>query len=124
MKSKAFRERKSITSNASRLNEGDDEPVVIHEDGDGDLALADIPSVDGSDDEAATTRASRDLGVEDDKKLGFRTTYEGFSIWGWVLCLLVERKGGSSRKPDNSQGNAQALMQEWIASTQQDHDDT
>lgn len=62
------------------------------------------------------------LDEDDKKKLGFKTTYEGFSIWGWVLCLLVTRKGGTSKKKtENNAG--QALMEEWISSTQQQEED-
>ncbi len=52
---------------------------------------------------------------DDKKKLAFKTTYEGFSIWGWVLCLLVERKGGPGKKAAGA--DAQALMAEWITYT-------
>ena len=58
---------------------------------------------------------------DNEKKLGLKTTYEGFSIWGWVLCLLVERKGGPTKK--GAGPDAQALMEEWITSTQQQQDD-
>jgi hypothetical protein len=62
------------------------------------------------------------VGDEDKKKLGFETTYEGFSIWGWVLCLLVTRKGGPSKKKTESNA-AQALMEEWIVLTQQQQEE-
>lgn len=60
-------------------------------------------------------------GEEDEKKLGFTTTYEGFSILGWMLCLLVRKKGEQAQKtPEDSAG--QVLMEEWIA-TQANPDD-
>ena len=62
------------------------------------------------------------LGEDDKKRLGFKTRYEGFSIWGWVLCLLVTRKGGPSRKGTESTAG-QALMEEWIYSTQQQQEE-
>lgn len=62
------------------------------------------------------------LGEDDKKKLGFKTTYEGFSIWGWVLCLLVTRKGGPNKKRTDTNAG-QALMEDWISSTQQQEDD-
>jgi hypothetical protein len=69
--------------------------------------------------------SSARLITEDEKKLGFDTVYEGFSIWGWVLCLLITRKVG---KPRDGKATVvltgPALMEEWI-STQalQDYDD-
>lgn len=59
---------------------------------------------------------------DDKKKLHFQTTYDGFSIWGWVLCLLVTRRGGPSKKMTDSNA-AQALMEEWISSTQQQQEE-
>ena len=69
------------------------------------------------------TESIEEMSEEDDneKKLGFDTSYEGFSIWGWVLCLLVDRKSGSGRKISSSDG--QALMAEWITSTQLQRED-
>lgn len=52
----------------------------------------------------------------EDKKLDFRTSYDGYGIFGWVLCLLVTRKGGRSRPPAAaSDSTSQALMEEWIS---------
>lgn len=105
--------------------ESDDETNLVPLDG--------IPIVDEDLDEelkrsTKQTRAERrgkefteEVGEDDKKKLAFKTSYEGFSIWGWVLCLLVERKGGPGRKAAGS--DAQALMAEWITSTQQREED-
>lgn len=76
---------------------------------------------DQDEDDADDTFAIRE--DDDKKKLGFQTTYEGFSIWGWILCLFVERKGGPGKKSTGLDGNAQALMQDWITSTQEQKDD-
>lgn len=55
-------------------------------------------------------------GTEDDKKLGLNITYDGFNIWGWVLCLLVTRRGEKARTTKAaSGGSGQALMEEWIS---------
>lgn len=56
------------------------------------------------------------------KKVGFKTTYEGFGTWGWVLCLLVTRKGVANRKQTDKDAG-QALMEEWIASTQEQEEE-
>ncbi len=94
-----------------------------------DLNLGQIPEAEDldeqerNDDGADTDLAGRD---EDEKKtLGFKTTYDGFSIWGWVLCLFIERKDAAGRKASSAtaEGQAQALMQDWIESTQERKDD-
>ncbi|PYH98247.1 hypothetical protein BO71DRAFT_316886 [Aspergillus ellipticus CBS 707.79] len=56
----------------------------------------------------------------EDKKMCFRTNYEGFNIYGWVLCLLVTRKGekaGTRATP--SEPGRQVLMEEWISTQAQ-----
>ena len=57
-------------------------------------------------------------GEEDEKKkLGMDTTYDGFSIYGRILCLVVKRKGIAKGK-EMAGGAGQAVMEDWIASTQ------
>jgi hypothetical protein len=124
-----------ITSNANKLlTSTDKEPVLIREES-GDetdlMPLDKIPSAQDSveDDEPPQNRAQNggrqqfveELEEDDKKKLAFRTSYEGFSIWGWVLCLLVDRKGGPGKKASGV--DAQALMAEWITSTQLQRED-
>jgi hypothetical protein len=55
--------------------------------------------------------------IEDDKKkMALNTTYDGFSIYGRILCLVVKRRGGAKGNPTG--GTGQAMMEEWISSTQ------
>lgn len=56
-------------------------------------------------------------GEEDKKKLALDTTYDGFSIYGRILCLVVKRRGTAKGK-ELAGGSGQAMMEEWIASTQ------
>jgi len=61
--------------------------------------------------------------VEDDKKkMALSTSYDGFSIYGRILCLVVKRKGMVKGKQPAA-GAGQAMMEEWIASTQVDRND-
>ena len=53
---------------------------------------------------------------DDKKKMAMETTYDGFSIYGRVLCLVVKRKDKRGKQPAMSGG--QAMMEEWITSTQ------
>jgi len=97
------------------------DPVILQEDSDEEPDLARIPRADADEDDGDAL--SEDM-QDDKKKLGFKTTYNGFAIWGKVLCLLIERKGGPGKKSAGSvDGGAQALMQEWITSTQLLQDD-
>ena len=56
-------------------------------------------------------------GEDDKKKLALNTTYDGFSIYGRILCLVVKRRGTRKWK-ELAGGAGQAMMEEWIASTQ------
>lgn len=79
------------------------------------------------DTEASTTRkassrskvapADLDFDRDDKKKLALRTSYDGFSIYGRILCLVVKRRG-NARGKDLAGGAGQAMMEGWIASTQ------
>jgi hypothetical protein len=67
-------------------------------------------------------------GPDDKKKLGLNTSYDGFSIYGRILCLVVKRKGtrptvGETRVPISSQ----QMLENWVstqaAAEQGDSDD-
>lgn len=67
-------------------------------------------------------------GEDDKKKLGLTTNYDGFSIYGRILCLIVKRKG-----PRTNTGSAavarssQKMLESWVstqaAAEQMDDDD-
>ncbi|KAK4153311.1 hypothetical protein C8A00DRAFT_15457 [Chaetomidium leptoderma] len=68
-------------------------------------------------------------GRDDKKKMAMDISYEGFAIYGRVLCLVVKRRGDgggrlgssaapSSNKSQSSRPGGQAMMENWIASTQ------
>ncbi|MCJ1377233.1 hypothetical protein MMC17_000325 [Xylographa soralifera] len=56
-------------------------------------------------------------GGEDKKKMVLRTSYEGFRIYGRILCLVVKRRGIATGKQLVG-GAGQAMMEEWITATQ------
>jgi hypothetical protein len=53
---------------------------------------------------------------DDKKKMVMDTSYDGFSIYGRVLCLVVKRKDAKGKGPAKSGG--QVMMEDWITSTQ------
>jgi hypothetical protein len=66
--------------------------------------------------------AAEDM-VDDKKKLGLNTSYDGFSIYGRILCLVVKRRG--VRTPGGGgPASSQAMLENWV-STQAaaDHED-
>ena len=55
--------------------------------------------------------------IDDKEKLGLDTNYDGFSIYGRILCLVVKRKGNSKAK-ELGAGAGPVMMADWISSTQ------
>lgn len=127
-KQKVFKDKPRIQSNSGKLtgwlaggsndqplvvDESSAEPIVIREEDDDESSrLMDIPEADGSEDHA--TDAGNDQ--DNKKKLGLRTCYEGFSIYGRILCLVVKRRGarqqaGNSTAPVSSQ----QMMENWVS---------
>ncbi|KAJ5888391.1 hypothetical protein N7495_008432 [Penicillium taxi] len=92
-------------------------------DNDPDFDMGDIPHAeDDSGAEESLSRRKKLVKTNtaeeagDEKKMGFETHYESFNIWGWVLCLIISRKGDKPRA--TSVGTAalvQPLMEEWIS---------
>ena len=131
MKQKILREPKaSLRSNSDRLTGGSNEqpidiqeyfrgPTVRREDSeaDGETKMRDAPeAVDVDDAESGDEQVGTMDGEDDKKKLGMSTAYDGFSIWERVLCLIVKRRPNERRVEPDTAG--QALMKDWIHSTQ------
>ncbi|GAM88428.1 hypothetical protein ANO11243_064610 [Dothideomycetidae sp. 11243] len=113
--------------------------VVRQEEEDDGVRLEDIPAageiggdvidVSSEEEEVAPRRKGKkrkrgeaaDEDVEEDKKkkLGLRTGYEGFSIYGRILCLIVKRKGVKARG-DRAAGGSD-MLESWV-STQMDRE--
>ncbi|OHW99912.1 hypothetical protein CSPAE12_01141 [Colletotrichum incanum] len=60
---------------------------------------------------------------DDKKKMAMDVSYEGFAIYGRVLCLVVKKRQGLRLAASSGPGNAkqpagQASMENWISSTQ------
>ena len=55
-----------------------------------------------------------DDGEDDKKKLALNTSYDGFSIYGRILCLVVKRKGKKTQ-PGNSLGGGSQMMEQWVS---------
>ena len=53
---------------------------------------------------------------DEKKKAGLSTVYDGFQIYGRILCLVVKRK--DSRKGNQLFGGGKGMVEEWISSTQ------
>ncbi|KAF4307992.1 hypothetical protein GTA08_BOTSDO04683 [Botryosphaeria dothidea] len=60
---------------------------------------------------------------DDKKKMALNTSYDGFSIYGRILCLVVKRKGPIARPGGGSSGSttaqatasSQQMMENWVS---------
>ena len=59
---------------------------------------------------------SEDTTADDKKKLAMNTSYDGFSIYGRILCLVVKRKGKKAgpSAPGAPVGGSQ-IMEQWVS---------
>lgn len=127
-----------------------DMSVLQEQDSDDDVQISDIPAVPShhgakraqnrSDDEFASEDETasaveidsdaeeplhKRLGdnADDKKKMDMDVSYEGFAIYGRVLCLVVRKrdnpkKQAPGRAASGVQPAGQAKMENWITSTQ------
>ncbi|GAB7358507.1 hypothetical protein MBLNU230_g2570t1 [Neophaeotheca triangularis] len=51
---------------------------------------------------------------DDKKKLGMNTSYDGFSIYGRILCLIVKRTGKKTAPAGAPAGGSQ-MMEQWVS---------
>ncbi|KAJ4358877.1 hypothetical protein N0V95_002657 [Ascochyta clinopodiicola] len=171
-KQKVFNDKPRIQSNSGKLtnwltigtsdqpmviNEDATDPIVIEEEDEDVVNLADIPEADTSTRRSTRTKRSRsetgthatsdvsddedtDLFVpdtarkrgktnvapadiheneaeeesqDDKKKLGLKTSYDGFSIYGRILCLVVKRRGVS--KGAGAPVSSQQMLESWVS---------
>ena len=111
------------------INDDPDIQIIREESDKEKLPLNEISSAeDVSEDEeqnrdAISVSEDSDAGLDagqtdmdDKKKMGMNTTYDGFQIYGRILCLVVKRKDNTRGKHQGAGG--QAMMEGWIASTQ------
>ncbi|KAF3480610.1 uncharacterized protein GIQ15_05957 [Arthroderma uncinatum] len=133
-------DRGRITSNSEKMTSGtNDSPIQIPEQGSGEarilvesdedeqIPFANDAALDRSkdDEQQAVEVVANNDATKDEKKLGLTTTYDGFGIWGWVLCLIIKRKKPTeTAQKGSAEAPGQALMEEWICTqAQQEYDD-
>lgn len=109
------------TADPEVIIDSDEEPEVdLHNipEAEGDMTLEDIPSSRRSGRGVEAAQLENEDQGKDEKKLQFSTHYESFNICGWVLCLLVTRKGDKAR-PNTGAEPKQPLLEEWISTQAQ-----
>ncbi|KAF2270823.1 hypothetical protein CC78DRAFT_506226 [Lojkania enalia] len=116
------------------ISEHSTEPIILREDDEDEpINLDDIPGVSSNGeqdknsishirrrgDSLGTTNSERsDNGREtqDDKKLSLNTSYDGFSIYGRILCLVVKRKGSrNTAGGTTATTSSQRMLENWVS---------
>jgi hypothetical protein len=140
VKKKEFSDKPPLKSNSNKLTnwlsggDGHDPidvdaphaPVLIEDDDDVDIN--DIPTATSNIDEDAVTIPSDDDGPDnslfvsgkdidangdDKKKLGMKTIFDGFAIYGKFLCLIVKRTNMPSTIKAGASGRA--MLENWVS---------
>jgi hypothetical protein len=109
----------------------DADPLFVTDEGARRSKRARATTIDGSPESSSSVSETTEPGAkrrkeadllqdeeqgDDKKKMTMEITYDGFSIYGRVLCLIVKRKDARGKGPAKSAG--QAMMEDWITSTQ------
>lgn len=88
------------------------------------IGNSDVSEDNGNVNQVPTSKKRRvrsledETGDDDKKKLGLNTSYDGFSIYGRILCLLVKRKGSKDkgRIPGTATDETgQQMLEGWIS---------
>jgi hypothetical protein len=65
---------------------------------------------------AGTTKDGNDEDLQDDKKkMGLNTSYDGFSIYGRILCLVVKRRGVRTAGGSAAPASSQQMLENWVS---------
>ncbi|KAF2741912.1 hypothetical protein M011DRAFT_497837 [Sporormia fimetaria CBS 119925] len=184
-KNKVAKDKPRIQSNSGKLtgwlttnshedsmnvSGAEDQPVVLREESEDEVALQDIPEVSAEQGRGKRRRTTSAVEVissesdsdtsfqpeapppskrarrtrwrlddtaaeeldadaqEDKKKLMLNTSYDGFTIYGRILCLIVKRKGPRAHPPGGKGAtSSQQMLENWVstqaAAEQVDNDD-
>lgn len=107
---------RSINGDAHATTQGGRDPLFVSEGSEDEefQAQTDPLSRKGKEKSVPIGEGDRE---DDKKKMALNTTYDGFTIYGRILCLVIKRRG-SARGREQAGVSGQAIMEEWIASTQ------
>jgi hypothetical protein len=93
----------------------DDDVPIFEEPSDEGINLNDIPRVDVDQLSLEDHSVGSNAEPNDDKKLAPRTSYDGFSIYGRVLCLVIKRKGPLTSLTASKVASSQQMMESWVS---------
>ncbi|KIW07121.1 uncharacterized protein PV09_01994 [Verruconis gallopava] len=141
VKKKEFSEKPKLKSNSNRLTswlsggnahepidvDTSAAPILTEDDDNVDLHAVPAAFGDADDEDAVTipsegndpddslfvSKKDNAITVDDNKKLGMKIQYDGFHIYGKILCLIVKRTNIPSALKTSTPD--QALMENWVS---------
>ena len=121
--SKKRRRGDSREEDAQEEEEEEEEPLFLSDDSaisDTEFQAQTTPPAKRHKPTATTSALENEEGAASDekKKMALNTTYDGYAIYGRILCLIVKRRGVAARGKEAGGGTGQAVMEEWVRSTQ------
>lgn len=94
-----------------------EEDLFVPEDG-GEGEISDDEGFASPSSKRAKTGSAKNH--DDKKKLGLKTAYEGFSIYGRILCLIVKRRGNyRSRQPGGNVESGRQMLENFVSTQAQ-----
>ena len=104
-------ESSTTAARSKRQRSGDDEPLFVDDVSDASSDGFQIQRSPASKrTKTATTADDADDEETDDKKMGINTSYDGFAIYGRILCLVVKRRGARA-----GASTGQQMLESWVS---------
>ncbi|KAF1913830.1 hypothetical protein BDU57DRAFT_520876 [Ampelomyces quisqualis] len=97
------------------------EPVTVSDGSDSDNSALFVPgrpnkrSKTGKGPGIAEKDEESERARDDKKKLGLNTSYDGFSIYGRILCLVVKRRGVRTTGGGGGPASSQQMLETWVS---------
>jgi hypothetical protein len=97
------------------ISEDSAKPIFIREEEEEEaINLDDIPRADEKS--AALSDEDYEEAQDDQKKkLSLDTSYDGFSIYGRILCLVVKRKSLRTTTGSSGPASGQQMLEAWVS---------
>jgi hypothetical protein len=93
----------------------DDDVHIREESPEISTSLGDIPRLMDPGSDSHHDEVLNEGQATEDKKVAPRTLYDGFSIYGHVLCLVIKRKGQKSSISSSKAPSSQQMIENWVS---------
>lgn len=106
-------EATTLSATKRRRDADDDDPIFVNSDDEDEYQRQNTPAKKRK--KTARVVDEEEEPADDKKKLALSTAYEGFSIYGRVLCLIVKRKGVKKAAAAGGPSTGSEMLENWIS---------